>query len=128
MRNLLMLDIYRDRSPHVVSYMGGIGDETCGVFTVPSHIDGAPMCVIASSGMGWDHVSVSRKNRCPNWEEMEKVKRLFFKDDEAAMQLHVPPAQHINVHPYCLHLWRPNDGREIPLPDPIMVGAERKTA
>jgi hypothetical protein len=38
---------------------------------------------------------------------MEYVKRAFFKDDETAMQLHVPPTQHINNHPYVLHLWRP---------------------
>ena len=26
--------------------------------------------VIASDGMGWDHVSVSLKKRCPIWSEM----------------------------------------------------------
>jgi hypothetical protein len=51
---------------------------------------------------------------------MEHVKRLFFKDDETAMQLHVPPSDHLSLHPYCLHLWRPQD-REIPRPPSIMV-------
>jgi hypothetical protein len=81
---------------------------------------GHTMLVVASHGMGWDHVSVSLRNRCPKWHEMEYVKRLFFKEDETAMQLHVPPAQHINCHPHCLHLWRPQNAA-IPLPDPIMV-------
>jgi hypothetical protein len=76
--------------------------------------------VIASHGMGWDHVSVSLQHRCPTWEEMEYVKRLFFKNDELAMQLHVTPDQHINNHPFCLHMWRPHD-KEIPLPPAIMV-------
>jgi len=66
------------------------------------------MRVMASAGMGWDHVSISRQNRCPNWPEMEHIKRLFFRDDETAMQLHVPPSDHISIHPYCLHLWRPH--------------------
>src|SRR5215510_12883173 len=70
--------------------------------------------VIASHGMNWDHVSVSTRERCPTWDEMEFIKRMFFNDDEVAMQLHVAPSDHINCHPYCLHLWRPQD-KEIPL-------------
>jgi hypothetical protein len=52
---------------------------------------------------------------------MEQVKRLFFKPDEAAMQLHVPVNEHLSAHPFCLHLWRPNDGRQIPLPPALFV-------
>jgi hypothetical protein len=76
--------------------------------------------VVASNGMGWDHVSVSRIDRIPTWEEMEFVKRLFFEDNEIAMQLHVPASDHINIHPYCLHLWRPQN-KEIPMPHRIQV-------
>ena len=115
MKNLRLLDAYRIISGDVVKFYGGVGDHTCGVFRVPSPIDRTPLAIIAAVGDGWDHVSVSRKNRCPNWQEMEHVKRLFFADDETAMQLHVPPTEHISHHPYCLHLWRPLD-REIPLP------------
>lgn len=121
MRNLHLLDTYRDTSRQVVRYYGHIGDETCGVFAVPSPIDGGELCVIASSGAGWDHVSVSRRNRCPNWPEMDYVKRLFFRDDECAMQLHVPVADHISVHPNCLHLWRPLK-EDIPRPPAWTVG------
>ena len=78
------------------------------------------LAIIASWADGWDHVSVSRKDRCPTWDEMETVKRLFFSDDEIAMQLHVPPSDHINVHPYCLHLWRPHSA-DIPMPPKGMV-------
>jgi hypothetical protein len=77
--------------------------------------------VIASHGMGWDHVSVSLGHRCPTWEEMSFIKRLFFLPDEVVMQLHVAESSHINIHPHCLHLWRPQHA-EIPLPDPLMVG------
>src|SRR5580765_7987288 len=76
--------------------------------------------VFASFGEGWDHVSVSLSMRCPTWEEMEFVKRLFFKDDEDAYQLHVAPKDHISIHPYVLHMWRPQDVA-IPLPPPVMV-------
>lgn len=109
------------RGREVLSLWGWEGDETCGAFLIPSCIDRQPLKVIASSGEGWDHVSVSRQNRCPNWQEMEQIAALFFKDDECAFQLHVPRNDHINMHPFCLHWWRPLD-QEIPRPPAIMVG------
>ena len=124
MRNLILLEQYRDRKSEL-SFYGTHGDSTCGCFLLPSPIDGAKMAVVASAGGGWDHVSASRANRCPNWPEMEYVKRLFFKDDETAMQLHVPPGDHINMHPYTLHLWRPQQA-EIPRPPGWMVGPKKK--
>ena len=121
MRNLHLLDAFRDTSPQIIAFFGSIGDHETGFFWIKSPIDNGMMKVIASSGDGWDHVSVSRPNRCPNWPEMEHVKRLFFKEDETAMQLHVPPSDHISFHPNCLHLWRPL-GVEIPRPPAEMVG------
>lgn len=94
--------------------------EDGGQFALKSPTDRRVLTVIASNGDGWDHVSVSRIDRIPNWEEMEFAKRLFFKDDEVAMQLHVGVEDHISIHPHCLHLWRPQNQR-IPLPERIMV-------
>ena len=111
MRNLRELD--RWRVPHPIS--GDLGDATCGMFIFPSHLR-----AIAAVGEGWDHVSVSFPDRTPTWDEMERVKRAFFKPDEIAFQLHVPVAQHINCHPHCLHLWRPLH-ESIPLPPSWMV-------
>lgn len=120
MRNLHLLDDYRDCSRAVLDFYGSTGDHETGVFVIPSPIDKAPLRVIATVGDGWDHVSVSRSNRCPNWPEMDFIKRLFFRNREVAMQLHVAVSDHISVHPYCLHLWRPLDGG-IPLPPKSMV-------
>jgi len=78
------------------------------------------LAVIIGIGEGWEHISVSLQKRVPVWEEMEFIKRLFFKDDETAMQLHVPPKDHINMHPFVLHMWRPV-GDNIPLPPDYMV-------
>ena len=88
-------------------------------FKIP--FSGREFFVIASNGMGWEHVSVSLNSRCPNWREMSYIKDLFWNDDETVMQLHVAKKEHINLHPYCLHLWRPLE-KEIPLPPGIMVG------
>jgi hypothetical protein len=116
MRNLWVSEINRWRIRTDV----GVGDETCGAFVLPSPIDGQGLRVIASSGGGWDHVSVSRTKRCPNWPEMDFVKRVFF-GDEVVMQLHVPSKDHVNYHAFCLHLWRPQSA-EIPRPPAWMVG------
>lgn len=94
--------------------------------------------VIASEAfeeIRWEHVSVVAKykkqngkvrERMPSWDEMSMIKDAFWEDTEAAMQLHVPAAMHINCHPFCLHIWKPAD-QEIPLPPPILVGPTDET-
>lgn len=62
--------------------------------------------IIASWGGGWEHVSVSLKNRCPTWDEMCMVKEIFWKDDEVVVQFHPAKSEYVNIHPYCLHMWR----------------------
>ena len=121
MKNLNELDVYRDVSQNTINLFGNIGNHENGLFWVPSCMDTVLLKIIASSDMGWDHVSISRNKRCPNWPEIEQVKHLFFKDNETAMQLHVPKSEHINIHPYCLHIWRPLD-TDIPKPPSILVG------
>jgi hypothetical protein len=116
MRNLTTLDCFRVKLKNTEL----MGDEGCGAFIVPSNVNEEALRVIASDGAGWDHISVSLEHRCPIWMEMEFIKRLFFKDNETAMQLHVPPDDHISYHPYCLHLWRPHH-RPIPRPPAIMI-------
>jgi hypothetical protein len=124
MRNLHLLDAYRITDPHALKLYGGwAGDHECGAFRVPSCIDKQPVMIVASVGEGWDHVSVSRRTRTPNWTEMEQIAALFFKDDETAMQLHVPSSDHVNNHEYCLHWWRPLNA-EIPRPPAILVGVK----
>lgn len=124
MRNLHELDRFRRTTRDVLAAFGSFGDGTCGMFDVPHPKTAVTLKVIASAGGGRDHVSVSLPNRCPNWIEMDFIKRAFFKDDETAMQLHVPPTEHINYHSYCLHLWRPADC-EIPRPPAEFVGPAR---
>lgn len=131
MKNLCLPEIDKYRIAHP---MGDVPDELrayVGAFHVPNaRTEGrSALMVIASrggeihkpeQGWNWDHVSVSRPDRCPTWPEMCWVKDLFFKPDEVAMQLH-PVAEYINNHPFCLHLWRPLDAT-VPLPPSILVG------
>ena len=84
-------------------------------FAAIVNCNGVSMRVIASWGGEWDHVSVSLPNRTPTWQEMEYVKRLYFKPEEWAIEYHAAVSDHINNHPFCLHIWRPQDG-SIPTP------------
>lgn len=81
--------------------------ENCGAFRL-----GACLFIVSNGG-GWDHVSVSRRDRVPTWDEMDHIKRLVFRDDEIVMQLHINDDRKIDRHKYCLHLWRPQTAEEI---------------
>lgn len=92
----------------------GWGDVTCGFFALNN------LRIIASSGDGWDHVSVSLPNRCPTWDEMCRVKRLFFHEDECVIQYHPPEEDYVNENEFVLHMWKPHDVK-IPMPPVYMV-------
>jgi hypothetical protein len=66
-------------------------------------------------GGRWVHLSFSRGDRVPDWEELKAVKSRFLGDETLAVQVFPPKSQWVNVHPYCLHLWHCVDGD--PLPD-----------
>jgi hypothetical protein len=65
-----------------------------------------PLTVVWSVGGGWEHVSVSYRKQCPTWEEMCRVKDMFFEPEEVVVQYHPRHSEYVNRHPYCLHLWR----------------------
>ena len=120
MINLAALDKWRIMPPSFWEEGRGIaGDRECGMFDIRHK--GITFRVVATTGDGWDHVSVSTQKRCPTWEEMDWIANLFFKPDEAAVQFHVPASDHINCHPHCLHWWRPLDAL-LPRPPSIFVG------
>jgi hypothetical protein len=79
--------------------------------------------VIASDGGNWEHVSISRTDRCPTWDEMCQVKAMFWDADDCVVQFHPPESDYVNNHPYCLHLWRHVDV-EFPRPPAYMVGVK----
>lgn len=67
--------------------------------------------IIASvDGEEWEHVSASNESRCLTWDEMCEVKDLFFDAEECVIQFHPPKSEYVNLHDFCLHLWRPVNG------------------
>jgi len=68
-----------------------------------------------SDGKLWQHVSLSRKSRLPTYDDIKLVKSLFIGDNKDAIQVFPKIENHVNIHPYCLHLWSCLEGS--PLPD-----------
>lgn len=83
-------------------------------------IRGKMFGVVYSNGGGWDHVSVSLPNRCPTWDEMCTIKDIFFNENECCIEYHPKKQDYVNIHRYCLHIWKPQD-IELPTPPKIFV-------
>ena len=106
------LEQYRSSHPLMPDTQQG---DDYGFFIVDGP-SGQKLSVISSGAdMGWEHVSVSLKDRCPNWQEMCFIKDLFWSAAENVMQLHPAKEDYVNNHEYCLHLWRPTN-QNIPTP------------
>lgn len=121
MRDLRELEKYRKKD-FGRKFYGANGGRGRGVFKV--FVDGRSFFCIASTGGGWEHVSVSpcskARKTCPTWEEMCAIKGMFFLPEECVVQYHPPRSEYVNNHPYCLHLWRPV-GQTIPRPPMVFV-------
>lgn len=81
--------------------------------------------VIWSNGGGWEHVSMAPydRRRVPTWDEMCRLKDMFFHDDEVVVQFHPAKSDYVNNLSNCLHLWRPLRAT-LPTPPSIMVGVK----
>jgi hypothetical protein len=97
-----------------------------GAFYIPT--GGVNFIIVADDGtseFGWEHVSMRAKagknERCPSWKEMCWLKDLFWEPEETVLQFHPPKSEHVNCHPYVLHLFR-QVGVDAPRPPAILVG------
>lgn len=58
--------------------------------------------------VGWQgrwHLSASRDDRLPTWDELHDA-RYALLPDSATMAMILPPkSEYVNKHEYCFHLW-----------------------
>ncbi len=60
--------------------------------------------IVSKQKAGW-HLSVSKPDSLPTWEEMRDA-RYELIPDEATMALLLPPKlEYVNVHDYCLQMY-----------------------
>ncbi len=65
-------------------------------------------------GKRWIHLSISRANKLPSWEELVAARDAFLGPETLAVQVLAPKSRHVNIHPFCLHLWVCMDGAPVP--------------
>ena len=65
-------------------------------------------------GRRWLHVSLSRRGRLPDWEDVKLVKDVVIGQERTALQVLPPKSKYVNQHPFCLHLWYCLDGDVVP--------------
>lgn len=51
------------------------------------------------------HISLSHKNKIPDWDTVKAVKDKFIGKDSDAFIYFPIDSEYINLMPYCLHLW-----------------------
>lgn len=76
---------------------------------------------IFSYQMGWEHLSVSMPSRTPSWNQMCRMKDIFWNKDEVCVQYHPKEEDYVNMHKHCLHIWKPTN-EILPIPPHILVG------
>jgi hypothetical protein len=100
------------RSNNTGQYYASCTGDSFGNFIIPDHSD-LLFCIAADGAeTGWDHVSISVRNkrglplrRVPSWEQMCRIKDLFWTEEETVVQFHPPKPEYVNNHAFCLHLW-----------------------
>jgi hypothetical protein len=90
-----------------------------GYFFIPKGDTG--LNVIASDGMGWEHVSVSKymSEDLPSWYELVMVKNLFWDEEETVIQFIPKKSEHRSIGEV-LHMWKKSN-HEYELPPGITV-------
>jgi hypothetical protein len=79
------------------------------------HMSVIESIAIEQDGKRWHHVSVSRPDRLPSYDDLVFVKEHWIGDTRYAYQVFPPKHKHVNFDPHCLHLWSCLDAT--PLPD-----------
>ncbi len=122
MKDLRQLKQYRNVEKQKIAMSGSFRRSLGGVFEIPLNQNEMAF-VVADNGLNdpeWEHVSISLETRCLTWDEMCMIKDLFFEEDEAVIQIHPAKKNYVNLHNFCLHLWKPKT-QKLPLPPSYLV-------
>lgn len=66
--------------------------------------------LIITKDAGLYHLSISRKDRLPKYEELKAARYQFLPNVPYMVQVFPPAQAFVNVHNFCLHLWEPGEG------------------
>lgn len=69
-------------------------------------------CGDFEDGREWMHISVSREDRIPTYDDLKFVKNTFA-ENRFGYQVFPPPSENVNIHNFCLHIWVPLSGEPV---------------
>ena len=103
------------RLRNIESYPSGIHAEI--------HVGGWEGSIIFTNNAGWEHCSIApyAKRIIPDWDSMCEIKKIFWEDEEAVIQVHPRKSEYVNNLVNCLHLWRCTY-KDMVLPPSCLVG------
>lgn len=70
--------------------------------------------VSEEEGQVWLHVSASKANAMPSYNDLCAIKDLFVGAERKAIEIHAPRSKHVNINPHVRHLWCRLDGDALP--------------
>ena len=65
----------------------------------------------------WIHASCSRVNVMPTYYDLRDLRDVVIGPERPCAQVFQVDSEHVNIHPFCLHLWAPLQAANWPLPD-----------
>jgi len=86
-----------------ISYRHSIAQGLTAIFSVEYH-----------GGMCWLHASIARIDKIPDYKDLCKLKKEFIGPNLAALMKLPKESEHVNIHPYTLHLFSCLDGDILP--------------
>jgi hypothetical protein len=60
--------------------------------------------LLSKQRAGW-HLSISRSDRLPSWEEVRDARYALIPDDATMVMLLPPRREYVNVHEFCFQLY-----------------------
>lgn len=69
----------------------------------------AIVTVAPHDGIEWIHASLAHSNHMPTYADLVRLHHAAF-GHKWAYQVFAPTSDHVNIHPYALHLWGRVDG------------------
>lgn len=73
-------------------------------------IEGKGLVILATVEGQELHISVSRAGRYPTWEELKRVKDMFWHPEADVIQFLPPASEYVNIHENCFHLYGDVEG------------------
>lgn len=60
---------------------------------------------VEADGKPWLHLSLSHPKRMPTYDDLVYLKKHWAGEDRKCIMVMPPKSEHVNIHPFCLHLW-----------------------